>query len=67
MVIREARYLSGNDIGKTIIAGKHRGTLEEIGADDHNVEIWVKGTTRPALLDRSTPVTIIGQKRKPKP
>lgn len=64
MVIREARYLSGNDIGKTIIAGKNRGTLEEIGADDHTIEIWIKGAYRPALLDRSTPVTIIGRNKE---
>lgn len=68
MVIREARYLSGNDLGKTISVGSFDGILTglDIGEDKitlyvSNNELWGMKYVKPNTL-----VTITGKESKGK-
>lgn len=71
MVIREARYLSGNDLRKTVEVIdmytylKRRGELVEVAHFRTTVKICIKdvksGRVWPLEVNRDMPVTIIGK------
>lgn len=60
MITREARHLSGNDVGKTFKAGKKSGRIMILEFDGQNVEIYSDEHPRSIMLDYSTPVQITG-------
>lgn len=66
MVAREARYLSGNDIGKTIQFRGVEGKLTQLSA--YRSRIWVFFETENGqyeeLLKLTEPVTITGKESK---
>lgn len=65
-VTREARYLSGNDIGKTITTDERTGIIEEVFSSPDDILVYTTDSQRAIILDHSTPVTITGQSSKDK-
>lgn len=63
-ITREARYLSGNDVGKMFRAGKKSGRIVMLEFDGQNVEIYSDEHSRSIMLDYSTPVEITGTEQK---
>lgn len=64
MITREARYLAGNDIGKTVSARGFTGTLCNLDADVFGVELGIeveRGKVVWPNLDRDELVTITGK------
>lgn len=61
VIKREARYLSGNDIGKTLTVDDHHGIIDELYFNDHSVSVYLRGGTSAPTLSHSTLVTITGK------
>lgn len=64
VIKREARYLSGNDIGKTVSARGLTGKLRNIEADVSVVELCIEvehGEVAWPVLNRDELVTITGK------
>lgn len=63
MVIREARYLAGNDIGKTVTVGTFSGTLSELVAWPDSVTLYIAGNPLWSVkrVQPNTLVTITGK------
>lgn len=64
MIKREARYLSGNDIGKTVSARGFTGKLCNLEADVFGVELGIEVEHRKVVwpnLDRNELITITGK------
>lgn len=69
MVAREARYLSGNDIGKTLTVRGITGTLEVLDADSFGIEVTLevarvhcRDKQMTIVLDRDETIEITGKK-----
>lgn len=63
VIAREARHLSGNDIGKTLTVGDHHGIIDELYFNDHSVSVYLRGGTSSPTLSHSTLVTITGKEQ----
>lgn len=63
MIAREARYLSGNDVGKMFKTGKKSGRIEGLEFDGRNVEIYSDQHSRSIIVDYSTPIQITGKEQ----
>ncbi|KUM31601.1 hypothetical protein AQ436_00225 [Arthrobacter sp. EpRS66] len=66
VIKREARYLSGNDIGKTVSARGFTGELCNLATDEFGVELGIEvehGKVVWPNLDRDELVTITGKEQ----
>lgn len=66
VIKREARYLSGNDIGKTVSTRGFTGELLNLEADVSGVELGIKlehGRVAWPVLNRDELVTITGKEK----
>ncbi|WLV27507.1 hypothetical protein [Pseudomonas phage Hadban] len=68
MVIREARYLSGNDLGKTIAVGSFDGILAGLDIGPDKITLYVSDNQLWGMkhVKSNTLVTITGKESKGK-